>query len=205
MSRERPVVATDIDDVLCRTAQGFTDFSNTNWGHCLTVDDYDEDWSKVWGTPPEVTHERAELLHSGEVLDGFLHIEEAALVLGQLKERYRLVVATSRRSVVERITHGWLQRHYGGLFEDVYFSGIYDRPGPHGANVARTKNDLLLEIGAQYLIDDQLKHCIAAEEHGVEAVLFGDYAWNRCDEPLPAHVTRCADWTAVGAYFAGKN
>lgn len=102
------------------------------------------------------------------------------------------------------MTKDWLQRHYGGLFDGVYFSGIYDKPGLHRVNIRKTKNDLLLELGARYLIDDQLKHCIAAEEHGVEAILFGDYTWNQYDGPLPAHVTRCPDWMAVEAYFAAK-
>ena len=39
-----------------------------------------------------------------------------------------------------------------------------------------TKGMLAKEIKADYLIDDQLKHCSAAAELGIPALLFGVYA-----------------------------
>lgn len=205
MRHQRPAIAIDVDDVLSKTAHGFAEYSNRRWGHTLTADDFEEDWMKVWGTSLEETRHRAEEFHSDEVFGEFLHFPEAVPVLQGLKNTYKLVVATSRRTVVEQVTRRWLDTHYGGLFEGVFFSGIYDSPGLHRENLARTKNGLLLELGVDYLVDDQLKHCLAANEHGVGAVLFGDYRWNQYAEELPPHMTRCKDWAAVGAYFAGKS
>lgn len=201
---KKPTIAIDVDDVLAKTSQGFIEFSNKTWGHNLTIDDYDEDWAKAWGTSVEVARERADILHASAAIAELSYFPEALSVLMKLKKQYRLVVATSRRASISQESREWLERYYPGIFEGVFFSGIYDgKLGRHEDHIARTKNDLLAEIGADYLIDDQLKHCFAAGEHGVRAMLFGSYAWNRSDD-LPSHVTRCADWEAVEAYFAAR-
>lgn len=202
---QKPIIAVDVDDVLSKSSQGFIDFSNKTWGHSLTRDDYSEDWTKVWGTPLDITRERADYLHDAGMFAELSYFADALPVLTKLKIRYTLVVATSRRSSIESLSQEWLHRHYSGIFEGVFFTGIYDgKLGKHEDHLARTKNDLLQEIGADYLIDDQLKHCFAAGDHGVEAILFGDYRWNQSVE-LPQHVTRCTDWKAVEEYFAEKS
>lgn len=202
--KKKSIIAIDVDDVLAKTSHGFIKFSNKTWGHNLTIDDYDEDWAKAWGTSVEVARVRADELHASSMITKLSYFPEALPVLTKLKERYRLVVATSRRASISTVSEGWLQRHYPDIFDGVFFSGIYDgKLGRHEDHIARTKNDLLVEIDADYLIDDQLKHCFAAGEHGIEAVLFGNYSWNKCDQ-LPLHVRRCADWKAVEAYFATR-
>lgn len=202
---KKPIIAVDVDDVLSKTSWGFIEYSNKTWGHALTQDDYDEDWAKVWGTSVKVARERADFIHENGIFGELSYFPEALTVLTKLKKRYTLVVATSRRATIESLSKQWLQQHYEGIFEGVFFSGIYDgKLGKHEDHIARTKNDLLLEIGADYLIDDQLKHCLAAGEHELEAILFGDYKWNQSDN-LPAHVTRCVDWMSVEAYFAARS
>lgn len=203
--KKKPIIAIDVDDVLSRTSEGFIEFSNKTWGHALTPDDYDEDWARAWNTSVETARSRADILHASGVFSEFSYYAEALPVLTKLKKHYSLVVATSRRASISEESQEWLNRYYPNIFDDVFFSGIYDsKLGKHKDHIARTKNDLLVEIGADYLIDDQLKHCVAAGQHGVNTILFGDYAWNRSDE-LPSHVTRCSDWQAVEAYFAARS
>ena len=55
---------------------------------------------------------------------------------------------------------------------------------------------MIEKIGADVLIDDQLKHCLAVVETGRRALLFGDYNWNR-QTVLPAGVERVVDWVEV--------
>jgi hypothetical protein len=59
---------------------------------------------------------------------------------------------------------------------------------------------VLKDVGAAYLIDDQLKHCLAAHDMGVQALLFGNYAWNQASD-LPDGIVRCAGWADVADYF----
>lgn len=200
----KPIIAVDIDDVLAQGAQGFVEFSNATWGHSLTVDDYDEDWGKTWGTSPEETSRRALLVHTDELFESLRPHEHAVSVLLGLSERYTLVAATSRRVLIETATRRWLAEHYPGVFEKVYFTGIYDAPASHAQKLAATKNELLRQIDAKYIIDDQPKHCLAAGGQCTGSILFGDYAWNRQLSELPSHVVRCADWLQVEEYFCDK-
>lgn len=67
-----------------------------------------------------------------------------------------------------------------------------------------TKGELAKSIGADYIIDDQIKHVLAAAELGIRGILFGDYAWNKADV-LPDNVTRVNDWQEVLNYFETRN
>ncbi len=55
---------------------------------------------------------------------------------------------------------------------------------------------------ADIMIDDLPKHCLSAVDHGVEALLFGDYTWNQNDG-LGEAVHLVKDWKAVEDYFYG--
>ncbi|MDO4781167.1 MAG: hypothetical protein Q4A34_02145 [Candidatus Saccharibacteria bacterium] len=108
------------------------------------------------------------------------------------------MIATSRRLQMKRDTLAWIEEHFPGIFSSaaVYFAGIWDDVQDDSHRM--TKAELVNQIGADVLIDDQLKHCTAVAEQGRHAILFGDYAWNRAGE-LPDLVTRCRHWREVEA------
>jgi 5'(3')-deoxyribonucleotidase len=197
----RQKIAIDVDDVLAANAEGFVNFSNERWGTNLTVDDYDEHWGKVWETEAEETEQRALDFHYSGVVSGYRPFREAEAVLRYLSTHFQLEIVTSRRMLIEAETLAWIESHFPGIFDAIHFGGIWDKvhPGSHTA----TKTDICKQIGAHYLIDDQVKHCVAAAEKGIAAVLFGDYKWNQLD-PLPEGVARCASWADIQTYFAGR-
>lgn len=169
----RPTIAIDIDDVLAVSASRFLEYSNQQWHTSLVLDDYTEHLGKLWGVDRDECMRR---LAQYIADDNFAHLEVAAgaqLALRQLKGSYRLVVLTSRFQSLADQTQAWLDQHFMGVFDDVHFSNIWD--GSHHADVAHklTKADRCLEIGADYLIDDQPHHCTGAAEVGVQAILFG--------------------------------
>jgi 5'(3')-deoxyribonucleotidase len=51
-----------------------------------------------------------------------------------------------------------------------------------------------VEIGADWLIDDNPEHCLSAIEHGLNTILFGDYGWQY---KAPEHLYRCKNWEEV--------
>jgi hypothetical protein len=53
MSDKQQVIGIDIDDVLSRSAEGFTAYSDKRWGNGHKIEQYDEDWAKFWGVPAE--------------------------------------------------------------------------------------------------------------------------------------------------------
>ena len=189
-------IAVDVDDVLAENAAGVVAFSNQRWGTNLTVDDYDEHWAKMWQVDNAEVERRTAEIVSTSLSAGYGHIGGALEVLERLAQHHHLMIATSRCLQVKGDTIAWIDEHFPGIFAStaVYFSGIWDEltNDSHRA----TKAELMTQINADVLIDDQLKHCQAVAAHGRNALLFGDYAWNQATV-LPAGVVRCTNWYEV--------
>jgi uncharacterized HAD superfamily protein len=202
----RKTIAVDVDDVLARSAEGFVSFSNEQWGSQMTVDDYTEAWDVAWRVDIDEAIARAKIFLTSGVFGTFKYDETALPVLAHLQKRYNLIVVTSRRKILKPQTNEWLDRHFPGIFSGVHFVGIWDDATKDDAHtrLKQTKADMCRELGAEYLIDDQPKHCVAVAEAGLEALLFGTYAWNRHGS-LPRAVTRVPNWTAVQEYFDAKS
>lgn len=200
----KPIIAVDIDDVLTESSLAVIEFSNQKWGTNLTVEDYSEHWGAMWKVDSKEWHSRAAQVHEAIHRGKTEPIGEAKRVLEKLAKSYRLVITTSRQRLIMQDTKEWLEKHFTGIFGEVHFAGIWDDPKIDGAQkVNLTKATLLKEIGADYLIDDQPKHCFAAAELGVECLLFGEYPWSHGLE-LPTGVDRVKNWKEVEAYFDGK-
>jgi uncharacterized HAD superfamily protein len=199
----RPTIAVDIDDVLSANAEGFVAFSNRRYGLQLVPENYSEDWRQVWQVDLAEAEQRANDFHESGVVSDYLAIAGAQSVLQSLKAEYRLIAVTSRQNRIAGRTLDWLDKHYSDIFENVLFAGIFDSKVHDAGMLKRTKVDVLQQHRASYLIDDQLKHCLAAAQAGIPSVLFGDYRWNQADS-LPEGVTRCSGWAAVEEYFRGR-
>ena len=201
MSKE--VIGVDIDDVLADTAEGFTAFSNEYFGTTLSVADYTEHWAEMWRVDNREVERRAAVYNHSGAATRYRHREEARPVLDRLAEQYDLLALTSRNGGMKEQTFAWIETHFSGLFKDIQFAGIFDGP-LHDGMLSMTKADLFASNNVNYVIDDQLKHCRAAAQLGIRAVLFGNYHWNTASE-LPPLITRCDDWQAVGEYFDARS
>lgn len=194
----KPIIAVDVDDVIVSEAEFVIEYSNKHWGHSLSIDDYRENWSEMWQAGHEEVERRADILHAPGVVQHYRILDDAQDALKRLSNNYKMVILTSRRRIVRDETLAWLADNFEEIFEEVHFTGFWDIPGRGGHSL--TKADLSKQIGANYLIDDQPKHCFAAAEAGIRALLFGDYAASRQLE-LPDSVVRCKDWQTVLEYF----
>lgn len=203
--KQRKTIAVDIDDVLARSAEGFVAFTNQRWNMRLSPDDYREEWAVVWGVPLAEALRRSEEYHASGAAGRYEPHQTALPVLRQLSKKYKLVAVTSRRAILRPETDQWMERHFPGVFKDLYYAGIWDRKlsGQRvvGQALAHTKAEICREIAADFLIDDQIKHCVGAAEAGLTALLFGDYGWNRAPGHLPARVVRVRGWNDVAEYF----
>lgn len=198
---KKQTIAVDIDDVLANSAAGWVQHSNTFWDMNLTVDDYVENWREMWGVEHDEFIRRRDQILDNRIVNTFAPDVEAKATLLNLKKQYKLIITSARNNVLSEGTHQWLNEHFGGVFEEIHLAGFYDS-GHKDAHLL-TKAELLQAVGADYLIDDQPKHCLAAAEVGIPAMLFGDYAWNRDIGKLPSGVTRARNWQEVGEYFDG--
>jgi uncharacterized HAD superfamily protein len=194
-------IAVDIDDVLAASAEGFVEFSNERWGTNLKVTDYDEHWVNMWQVSIEEVRKRTHEWYDAKLVTTYQPKDDAKEVLTKLAKRFKLVVATARAVDLQKDTLDWIDVHYKGVFSEVHHAGIWDSitMGKYNA----TKTELCKQIGADYLVDDQLKHCLSADEAGISAVLFGDYTWNQ-KEDLPQTIHRAISWNEVLRYFENK-
>lgn len=195
---KKPVIAVDIDDVLSVYGDALIRFSNKRWGTSLTVEDIHEDWARMWQINHEPLAERADTLHA-ELFKDLKHNESAKPVLEKLSLKYKLVITTSRQKKLLKDTEDWLNQYFNGIFSELHFAGIFD--GEYSEDRYKlTKKEIVSRIGADYLIDDQPKHCLAVAEAGIKGLLFGEYPWNKVSR-LPEDVTRVRDWKEVEDYF----
>jgi 5'(3')-deoxyribonucleotidase len=187
----KAIIAVDCDDVLVATAQQILD--QYNRVHGTSVSDYTEIWQLM--SSDETRDNRNTYLDSEEYMQS-QPIQDAMRALRELNERFELHIVTGRPGFMQDITLAWLKKHLPEVFKTVVFTDFFKQQG------GRSKADICLELGADYLIDDHIRHCEAVARVGVTALLFGDYTWNQADE-LPKGVIRCKDWPAVAEYFDG--
>lgn len=197
---QRETIAIDADDTLFDENTAIRLYMNEHYGFSHTAADYlvpgpfNNYWENIWDLDPEQTSAMYEQFVESETKKNLEPIKDALVVLGGLKMHYDLVIVTSRDHRAVDFTLESLGTHYPDVFSDVHFVPLWG----NGEKV--TKARICNEIGATYLIDDSFEHCKLAADAGVNAIVFGEYGWNRT-QPLAPGMTRCPDWQAVEAYF----
>ncbi len=194
-------IAIDIDDVLAHTAGRLVEYGNENWGHQFALRDFTDElsWKNLWGNAEQA---RKSELHEAGVYRELEHHTNAYEVLTWLKQQgYELVIVTAREDILVDVTNVWLEEHFDGLFTDIRYAGVWDKNSDYFA----TKAELCMNLGVDFLIDDQLTHCSEAAKCGVVSLLYGDYPWNKSQHNLPRGVERVLDWTAVKEFFGERS
>lgn len=187
----RLLLAIDIDEVLAHHNQALASWHNEQYGTNHTADAYFTDyWSKVWNVSPEEAEARAVTFHASGAHAQLKPVKGALDALQRLQKSYDLAVITVRRQQVIEDTRAWIDLYYPNVFTDIHFLHFWDK------NENTTKAQLCRSIGASYLIDDSIKHCTQAAELGINALLFGNYSWNKSTQ-LPKQIKRTANWEEV--------
>ncbi|KAJ1310260.1 hypothetical protein OPQ81_007002 [Rhizoctonia solani] len=185
-----PLIAVDMDDVLCRTNETAAIWHNLHYGTNITIDDfhYYHYWKNPgWGSPTETLNKVREFSKSGHFMntppvEGALEGVKALKGLG-----YRLEIVTARALKHQHGTDRWLDKYLPGVFDKVHYTGEFEHnpnvavpPPPNGSINSKklTKSDVLKMIGAKALIDDSLPNALLCTEV-VPVLLFGEYQWNQ--------------------------
>eukprot|EP01084_Bolivina_argentea_P285028 488694_1 len=153
---EKPVIAVDLDEVLCQFLELTCRYVNDNklfGDKTYTVSDFNSYlFHETWGgSKDETTQIVQDFLSSNYFTDAneMKPIEGAYDVLLSLKDKFKFVICTSRQLRTKEITHQWLDKFYPNIFEDVVFGNHF---GLSGRKIS--KPDLCKQLGAQILIDD---------------------------------------------------
>lgn len=191
----KKTIAVDVDDVLVPHGDVLIDHLNEMFGEEIAINGFyslDELMISYGRTKEEIRNRIHDFLESEEFA-AIEPIEESLEAIDQLKAHYDLKIVTARPAITHRMTEDWLKRHFPDTFTDVQFSNLDYQ---WGTLKKVSKHNTCQAIGAEYLIDDSLKHIIEITECGMKGILFGDYHWNQIDE-LPENAVRAADWSEV--------
>ncbi len=193
----RPIIAVDIDEVLAPfhdlVFAHHNEIYGTNFSSRHASGKYYVD--QFTGDSYETTKTKLKKFLNTEAFQNVEPIQGAVATIAALKANYDLVVITARQDFFQGFTQIWLERHFPQTFKNTAFTEYVT-----GQGIKVPKLKLCQDIGATYIIDDNIstaKECAAV---GVRAVLFGDYPWNQASELLTG-ITRCKDWPAVLEYF----
>ncbi|KAG8695013.1 hypothetical protein FRC08_008118 [Ceratobasidium sp. 394] len=187
-----PLIAVDMDDVLCRTNEAVAKWHNAKYNTNISISDfhYYHYWKNpAWGTPTETMRKVKLLAKSDEFwqippVDGAIEGVKALKALG-----YRLEIVTARGTHHQPMTEDWLSKWLPGVIDKVHYTAEFEHnpnvaipPPPTTNSIANakrvTKADILVMIGARALIDDSLPNAILCAPVA-PVLLFGDYQWNK--------------------------
>jgi hypothetical protein len=116
----------------------------------------------VWGgTNEEATEKVHTFFESSYFLEDLEPLDGAAAALERLSAKFRMVVVTSRQHCIAEATMQWVEKHFPGKFQKVYFGNHWARdcPDPEKMNSSkRTKLQMCQEAGAIALIDDSASY-----------------------------------------------
>ncbi|KAG0061348.1 hypothetical protein BGZ89_011547 [Linnemannia elongata] len=204
----RKVIAVDLDEVLARTTLAIADFHNDTYGTTLTMDDFiSYDYTKIWGGTREESISKWRLFFDSPY---FLKVEPVEGSLETLKllkaRRFSLVIVTARQQFVADLTKKFVDRHFPGIFESIYFANHFLTEQEKLTFVSKPKSVICRDVHAQLLIDDSLENALEVSKAGIPVLLFdlhGKYKWNQLEEgqQLPDKVTRVKSWKDVQAWF----
>ncbi|KAF9897247.1 hypothetical protein BX616_005928, partial [Lobosporangium transversale] len=121
--------------------------------------------------------------------------------------RFSLVIITARQQFVADLTKKFVDRHFPGIFESIYFANHFLTEQEKLTFISKPKSVICRDVHAQLLIDDSLENAIEVAKAGVPVLLFdlnGKYKWNKLPEGqdmLPEKITRVHSWKDIQAWF----
>lgn len=194
-------IAVDVDEVLGRFVFALNRFCLEAYGMRHDVADYwVYEFAKVWGCSQDESNRIVhEFFASRHFNDGIPEIPGARDALRRLAARgCELVVVTSRQHVIQDVTLEWLDRHYAGLFSEVYFGNHFALQG-----ASRKKSDICRTIDAHVLVDDNVGYALDCAEAGIDVLLYdwhGSYPWSKLTEGQGhPRITVVRDWEEAEA------
>ena len=202
MTRQRPLLATDLDDVLFGFTSHFFEWHNRRYGTDLSLEALARAryLFEAWGGTREEAVERMRAFFDEVDVLGLEPLEGAVDCLGALGHRYDLAVVSAKDPAYEAVTLEWVERYFSGVFDQVIL-GIGHSERGEGAV---TKVEVCRDLGAAVIIDDQLGHLAGAATFGIRPWLFGNYPWNRGEE-LPDSVRRAANWRELCSALSSRH
>ncbi|ORX56737.1 hypothetical protein DM01DRAFT_1334298 [Hesseltinella vesiculosa] len=200
--REPPkTIAVNLDGTLCHTLEALLHWHNETFHtHYELQDMTTADLWKVWGGSQEDACQKIRQFYQSDYFTNIRPINDFALeALKMLKKRkFHLVIITSRQQFIAEETKRFVDKHYPGIFESIYFCNLGLSESEQLEFISKSKAAFCQDIGVDVLIDNQLEHASECASFGIEVLLYdrlGKYRWNQhpCSQPL----TRVKTWRDI--------
>lgn len=188
-------IGFDLDDVLFPCLEEFIAFFKQNGFPHLTVADFhQEGYNEMVGVAREEAINLNKLHFQRLALP--LEIPPVAgsqLAIAKLAKRFDLAVVTARQPEYRHLIQPYLDRYFPDI-KEVNFGNYYALKGN-----SKRKSEICQESGIDLLVDDTFTSCLDCAENGIDAILFGDYPWNRLEpeQILPSNVIPLPNWASV--------
>lgn len=196
---KKPLIAIDCDEVLMPLHEPLMLHHNDTYGTDYAIPDPAGRYylDQYTDEPHDVVMDKVRRFVGSPEFGGLEPIKDSVETINHLTNRYTLAVVTARQDFMQEITKETLRRYFGKSFESIHFTP-YAGNGKHAS-----KLEVCQELGANFIIDDTLLTVTSCAKAGLEAILFGEYHWNKSVH-LPPGVSRCKDWAAVKEYFDAR-
>ena len=187
--KPRLVIAIDCDDVIVDTSHALINYYNRTYGTHLQLKDMYNN-SPAW----DVKTEEEAILRCEEFLrtDEFQKIAPSKEAIASIKKMaavHELHLVTGRSDFLEAATMAMVELYFPKVFASIEHTGMY-------GGKPRSKGDVCVQIKADLLIDDHIRHAEQVASHGIHVLLFGNYPWNQ-KKTLPKYIRRVKDWAEV--------
>lgn len=205
LQSEKLVVAVDIDEVLGNFLLALNTFIAEHYFLNHNIAEYHVyNFDKVWKCSLAEANVRVhEFFKSKHFREGIHPIPGAYQALFQLRSFCHFSIATSRQNVIKQQTIDWVERHYSGLFKEIYFGNHFSFDGAE-----KSKSEICRSFGAQILIDDNPRYAVECAENGIEVLLFdyhNSYPWCKIsDVSLHPLITKVHNWQEVKQHLVAR-
>lgn len=182
------IIGVDVDDVLAEFGDKLRSFHNKNHGTSLEREDINNfALEKVWNCTREEAKQRVLDFYQSDDFDSIIPLQDAVESINFLVKKHRLVAITSRPEQIREKTREWINKHFSGKFEGIYFT---TRNG-------MKKIDICIEKNVSVFIEDNLEYATEIANQGIRVLLMSA-PWNKClGEELHKNITRVKSWDEV--------
>ncbi len=186
-------IGIDIDDVIADFVPTLARFHNETFGGNLSKNDFTSyDFWKVWGGSKEEAVRKVDMFFEDQShCNKILPVIKSVTSLNKLKEGgVELFAITGRRDNMIEQTKEWIEKHFPGLFLDIYFTNSYSLNGK-----SEKKSKICKELGITVMVEDHTKHAVDCAENAIQVLLF-DCPWNKHSNVLK-NIRRVSSWDEI--------
>ncbi len=174
---DRPSIGIDIDNVIARTDEKIRQLIKDVYGTSLAQEEITEYSYHKCGISRQQEENVLEIFHNIECENVEL-LKYAKKALCLLKEKYRIVIVTSRYLSSREATQRWLKT------KRIAYDSLIFENNKHKTN-----------FKFAYFLEDRWKHALELANTGTKVLLF-DYPWNR-NRPEHPNIKRVNSWKEV--------